>query len=196
MVILGGSSSPPLVPISKLASVDGGTEVRIQGLLVELWSRDDGSEALVLLDAASQATARVYSSQGIDEQPSRRAGIGDLLLVQGEVSGALPSPAVYSQSDSIAVLRAADLVMTVDILADCWTLFEGDTFRICGILATDTSTGSSRLFDSSGERSVALHFPELVESLSGSRVVVEGRLLVDECHMFIYMDVESISRAF
>lgn len=184
-----------MVSISSLASVDDGSDVRIEGILVELWKGDDGSETLVLLDPSSQATARVRCARGIAELPTARAGIGDLLLVRGEVAGTALPPALYAKSEDVFVLRPSELALSVTMLADYWPLFEGDRFKIYGQLIADPSSGAARLSDSSGQTSISLHCPGPVEAPPGSRVLVDGRLLVDKCHMYLYIEAESISRA-
>lgn len=196
MAVLGGSAVPPLVPIPKLASMDQGSEVRVQGMLVDLWKRDDGAETLVLLDPVAGATVDIYCSRGVRDQPSSQVGIGDLLAVRGELAGTGALPSIYARSDGVEVVKTSEHVLTVTMLARNWPLFEGDRFKIAGILEYDPDSGSSRLFDSSRRISIALRCDGPITELGGREVLVDGTLSFDSCHMFMYIDVESLSAAF
>ena len=195
MAVFGGPASPPLVPIADMSSVDPGSEVRVEGLLVDLWKRDDGSETLVLLDPRASATVKVFCSLGVRDQPSAYARIGDLMLVRGEVASKASVPAVFAESSEVVVVEAAEYVLTVAVLARSWFLFEGDRFRISGVLAFDPVSGCARLFDSSMRSSIELRCEGGISFMAEESVIVDGTLEFSSSEMALYIVAESISRS-
>jgi len=194
MILLSSCSSPPAVPLSRLSSVDEGTEIRALGLLVDLWVRDDGSERLVLAEPQARAMLTVICSPGVREQPSAYARIGDQLEVTGELFHARSTPTIYVRSDDVRMLRPSESVLTVGILASDWRLFEGDEMRIRGFLQKDWLTGGYRLFDSSKEHGIALEYGgEDIAPLLGHEVLIEGVLRFDTSSMSLVIIIHSIS---
>jgi hypothetical protein len=195
VALLGGTTGTPTVPIGQLPLLDRYSEVRIEGMLVDLWERDDGSEVLVLLDASAGATAKVFSACGVASQPSSYAFIGDVLRITGELGSSSPSPTIYARSDGISLVTHAGQVMSVTILSRYWRLLEGDRFELAGTLAFDESSGSARLFDSSRSRSIALRCDTPLGILADKDVIVKGILRFDSNHMSLFIEVESVSEA-
>lgn len=193
MAAVSAPASTPLVPISKLSLVDTGSEVKVQGLLVDLWRRDDGAETLVLLDPREDATVRVFCPRGVGNPLSGHAHIGDMVVARGEVSSAGPSPVIYADGDGVEIVEEAGSVLTVTILARSWSLFEGDQFAITGVLEYDPFTGSARLSDSSLRSSIELRHDESMSRFGGLTVTVGGTLVFDTSRMSLYLDVESVS---
>ena len=195
IALLGGHANAPMVPIRQLHSMDQYSEVRIEGMLVDLWVRDDGSELLVLLDPSGAATAKVVCACGVTEQPSSLVGVGDILRVRGELAGVPASPTIYSQSDWITVIKTAEHVLSITVLSRNWPLFQGDRLDITGVLVLDDISSSARLFDSSGKRSIALRCDGFPGRFTGSEVIITGILRFDSYDMSLFIEVESISEA-
>jgi hypothetical protein len=196
MVLLASASSTPSVRISEISLLDDGQEAITSGILVDLRVFDSGAEALLLTDDADGAVLKVISSPGIRPQPSSYVDIGDEVRVLGEVSNSRVLSIMYSSSDRVNLRRASEYVLTVEILSRNWLLFQGDEFRICGLLAVDASNETLRLSDSDTDHSISLRsHGQDVSRLMSKKVVVEGILRFDSSSMGFYIDAGSISIA-
>jgi hypothetical protein len=196
MLLLVSTASPPAVPVGQLLSFDDGSVVVLVGILVDISLRDGGAESMVLADIMDGATIRVYSTPGLHEQPSHFLSIGDEVLVQGEISRSGSSPVLFASSDDITLSRRGESVLTMEALCHNWALFEGDSFKINGLVITGEQTGSYRLSDPETTHSILLRSddPEL-GGFVGKRVTVTAVLRVDSATMSLVLIVSSLSPA-
>lgn len=196
MVLLASASSTPSVRISEVPLLDDGQEAFTSGILVDLRVFDSGAESLLLTDDTDGAVLNVISLPGIRPQPSSYVDIGDELRVLGEVSNSRVLSILYSSSDRVILRRASEYVLTVEILSRNWLLFQGDEFRICGLLAADASSGTYRLFDSDMGHSISIRSDGRdVSHLMSKKVMVEGVLRFDSNSMGFYIDAGSMTIA-
>jgi hypothetical protein len=194
MLLLVSTASPPTVPIRQVFSFDDGSVVVLIGVIVDMYLRDDGAESLVLADVTDGATVRVYCDPGLREQPSRFLSIGDEARVQGEVSSSGSSPILFSTSDGITLSRKAESVLSMEALCQNWALFEGDSFKTCGVVISGEVTGSYRLSDPEIKHSVLLRadYTELAGYV-GKRVTVTAVLRLDPDTMSLVLLASSLS---
>jgi hypothetical protein len=196
MVLLSSTSSAPFVRISEISLLDDGQEAATSGILVDIWVFDGGTESLLLTDVANGAVLKVISSPGVKPQPSSYLDIGDEVRIMGEVSNSKGLSIMYSSSDRINLKSASEYVVTVELLSRSWRLFQGDEFRVCGLLEADASNESLRLFDTDMDHSIALRSEGLdVSHLMSKKVMVEGILKLDSNSLNFYIDAGSISIA-
>ena len=194
LVILAAcGSSAPVVSIAALATLDDGTTVQTIGLIAELWAWDDGTENILLVETSSCSTVVVVCSPAIHAQPSAYVDIGDELKVVGEVFGRYYPRKLYSDSDRVALLLPCEFVMTVDALATCWRLFEGDEVRVRGILLAAEGESEFALRGMSGASAVSLDCAcEILPTLLGRDVLVSGRLLFEESSLRVVLHADSV----
>lgn len=194
MVMLGSSSSPPEVTISQIPQLEDGMKVRISGIMVDLWRYESGTESLVLAEPGCGLTVKVVSSLASRPQPSKYADIGDELLVSGELSKSGQAPTIFARSDGISVAKESEDVLTIDLLAENWMLFDGDCIRVKGLLDYDGLNMNLRLFSFDTSTSLTLTMGGLdAEAFIGSRTVVTGVLRFDPRTMSIVLLVKSVS---
>lgn len=194
LVVLATSGSPiPMVPLSKLGVVDDGTTVCIVGLVADLWSWDDGTENILLVEICSVCTVRVVCSRAVRPLPGSYVHLGDEIEVVGEVFGTHSSRKIYSDSDRVALLRQCKSVLTVDALSECWTLFEDDEIEVRGILLRGANGIGFALRGLSSEGTVALEASAATDpSLLGREVVAAGYLRFEESSMAVVLHADSI----
>jgi hypothetical protein len=187
--LLGATSETPRLEIAQISSVDDGTSVVVSGVLVDFRSYDAGVENLVLMDSRSGATVKIACYKGIGAPPSQYAAIGDELLIRGEVSQYKSSPTVFTDNEGISVLKKAEFVLTVELLAANWALFEGDEFVIRGVMMQS----GHRLYDHNLEHSIMVISDGLSVSQFDDRgVLVTCELQYDESIMALTLVVESV----
>jgi len=192
MVALSAGSSPPLVPLSSVAAFDEGSIVEVEGIIVDIWVRDDGSEALVLGDAASGAVLKAICYPGTAPQPSMYATIGDLLRVRGEVAFAGDQPRLITSSDDVSLEEESEEILDPNVIAASWQVLEGDRISVSGILSCSPS-GAYRLWDDKrtsslmldGDLGVLVRFAE-------QRVVVSGVLSLDGSTLSLVLSVDTV----
>ena len=179
--------------IAALASIDDGTMVQTVGLVADSWAWDDGTENLLLVETASGCTVIMVCSSGIHAQPSTYVHIGDEIKVVGKVFGSDSPRKLYTDSDKVTLLRRCEFVLTVDSLADCWRLFEGDDIEVRGILSRTSGDIGLALRGLSGGSTVALDYPnEIQPALLGREVVVAGRLTFEETILAVVLRADSV----
>lgn len=162
-------------------------------MLVALWTYESGVESLILSDPSGSSSVKILSSKGLRPQPSQYADIGDEILVIGEISNDGLSPTVFARSDDIQVSLDSEKILTVDILASNWGLFEGDCIKITGILGQDGFSSAPRLYSQGMNRSVALLTGGMdISALLTSKVIVTGTLRFDSRTMTLVLVVVSI----
>jgi hypothetical protein len=194
LLLLVSMASPPTVPISQVFSFDDGSVVVLIGVLVDISLRDGGAESLVLVDITDGATVRVYCNPGLHEQPSHYLSIGDEVRVQGEVSSSGSSPILFTTSDSIALSKSAESVLSMEALCRNWALFEGDSFRTNGLIIDGEVTGSYRLSDPEMKHSVLLRSNHIeLASYVGKRVSLTAVLRLDPNTMSLVLIASSLS---
>lgn len=192
--MLGTTSSPPEVAISQVSRLEDGTEVRISGLMVDLWVYESGAESLILAEPDGDHTVKVVSSPAARPQPSRYADIGDELCVIGEISKTGSVPTIFAKSDEISMVEESEDALTVDVLARNWVLFDGDCIRVGGILAFDGLGTGPRLFAYDMSCSLALSTGGLdAGAYLGERVLVTGILGFDSRILSLMLSVKGIS---
>jgi hypothetical protein len=193
VVLVAWDSSAPMVPIVALGSVDEGTTIRTTGLLAELWSWDDGTENLVLVDPQSGCTVEVICNHGLCDQPSSYAELGDELEVVGEIFGLYAPRKLYTDSDRVSLIRPCRFVITVDTLSNCWQMFEGDDIEVRGILLRAEGGSGLSLRAMADEAVLSLEYAyEINQMLLGTEVVATGRLLFDTSVMGLVLCAESV----
>ena len=156
VVILGNASSPPEVTIALIPHLEDGLDIRISGLMVDLYEYESGAESFILAEPDSGNTVKVVSSPATRPQPSEYANLGDRLRVIGELSKTGFVPTVFTSSDEVSVIQESEDALTVDILARNWNLFDGDCIRVGGILNFDGLGIGLRLFGYDMNCSLAL----------------------------------------
>ena len=192
--MLASSSSPPSVTISQIPQLEDGMKVRISGIMVDLWKYESGSESLVLAEPAGGFSVKVVSSPANRPQPSKYADVGDELLVMGELSKSGQVPMIFARSDGISVARESEDVLTIDIIAKNWMLFDGDCIRVKGLLDFDGLETELRLFSYDASISLRLMMGDLgVEGYIGSEVLVSGTLMFDSRTLSIVLLVKSVT---
>jgi len=195
MLLLGSNATPPTVAISQVPQLEDGMRVEIVGMLVDIWRYESGAESLVLSEFDGGSSVKVLSSKGIRCQPSQYADIGDELHIIGELSKSGLAPTIFAKSDDISVSRESEQYLTVEVLTNCWELFEGDSIRIGGILDLDGFSSSPRLFSFGMNCSVALITGALdFESFLDDRVEITGVLHFDGRTLTLVLMVSSIIR--
>ncbi len=196
MVLLASVSTAPCVRISEVPLLDDGQDAFTSGILVDLLVFDSGTESLLLTDDADGAVLKVICMPGIGPRPSSYVDIGDEIRVLGEVSNTRVMSVMYSSSDRITLTKASECVLTVEVLSRNWLLFEGDEFRISGLLAAGTADGTHRLFDSDLSHSIEIRsLGQDVSRIVSKQVTVEGVLRYDSESMVLFIDAGSISVA-
>ncbi len=194
VVVLGTTSSPPEVAISQVARLEDGMRVRVSGLMVDLWVYESGAESLVLADPERGCSVKVVSSPATRPQPSEYADIGDKLCVIGEISKTGFAPTIFARSDEISVVEESEDVLTVDVLARNWNLFDGDCIRIRGILAFDGLGIGPRLFSCDMNSSLALSMGWIdASAYLGELVLVTGVLGFDSRILSLTLSVKGVS---
>jgi hypothetical protein len=192
IVLLGATSKTPRLEISQVSLVDDGTSVAVSGILVDFRSYDAGAESLVLMDPRSGATVKIVCYRGIGPSPNLYVGIGDELLVKGEVSQYLSSPTVFTDNEGVSVLKKAEFVLTVELLSTNWILFEGDEFVIRGVMMQS----GQRLYDYDLEHSIMVISDGMSLSQFEDRdVLVTCLLQYDDSIMSLMLVVESVRLA-
>ncbi len=191
LVVISSCSTTPFVGLDQIPALDEGTTVRLSGLLVGLSINDGGSEDIILLDPSKQVTAKAICMPGSRPLPSRYVSIGDELRVTASTSGK-GSSVVFTSSDDVDVSSESDAVLTVKILASNWALFEGDRFRISGVVMVG-SAGGFLLADPDLEHSISLR-PENGDANDylGKSVVADASLRVDASTMTLYLAAASL----
>jgi hypothetical protein len=193
VVMLGKGATPPEVPISQVQGLEDGTEVRVCGLMVDLWEYESGAESFVLAEPASGRTVKVVSSPAGSPQPSEYADVGDELRVRGELSKAGFVPTIFTKSDRVSVSRESEDVLDVDVLGRNWQLFEGDCVRLGGVLLMDGLDIGPRLFDRDMRCSLAISMDGFdVASYLGGGVIVTGILGFDSRTLSLVLAVRGI----
>jgi hypothetical protein len=193
MLLLVSMSSPPTVPLSQVPAFDDGTVVVIFGVLVDIYLRDGGAESFVLADITEGTTLRIYCSDGLRDRPSQLLLIGDEVRVQGEVSCSGSSPIVFTTSDGVTLSKKAESVLSVEALGRNWALFEGDSFRMCGLVIPGETSGSFRLADPKTQHSIALRSDSELTGFVGKRVTVTALLRLDQETMSLVLIASSVS---
>jgi hypothetical protein len=196
MVLLASASTAPCVRISEVPLLDDGQDAFTYGILVDILVFDSGTESLLLADDADGAVLKVICMPGIRPRPSSYVDIGDEIRVLGEVSNTRVMSIMYSSSDRIILSKSSECVLTVEVLSRNWLLFEGDEFRICGLLVAGAADGALRLFDSDLSHSIELRsLGQNVSRIVSKQVAVEGVLRYDSESMILFIDAGSISVA-
>lgn len=192
MVLLSGSSGPPLVAIDDAGSLEAGTRVTVVGLLAENWLYESGSEGLLLACESSSGTLRVICTRGSMPLPSEYAAIGDELRVQGEVSRGAAGTCLMATSDDIERLRPSVIALTVDMLCENWMVFLNDRVSVRGVILADGIATGWRLADAYSGRSVRLDLQDLLPILTSRTVEVFGELVLEEDRMDIVFAAYSL----
>jgi len=193
VVMLGHSASPPDVPISQIPQLEDGMEVRVSGLMVDLWEYESGAESLVLAESDGGHTVKVISSPATRPQPSEYADVGDKLRVVGELSKTCFLPTIFTRSDGISVIQESEDALDVDVLARNWHLFDGDCIRIGGVIGLDGFGISPRLFGYDMNCSLALSMGGFdASAYLDERVLVTGVLAFDSRMLSLVLSVKGI----
>jgi hypothetical protein len=193
LVVLATDAPIPTVPISYLASLDEGAFVQTVGLVADLWSWDDGTQNILLVDTSSSCTIKVVCVRGIHSLPGDYVHLGDEVRVSGEVFGEPSARTLHADSDHVSLLRPSRFVLTVDALAGCWHLFEGDSIEVRGILVRATAGGDYALRGLATDVRMALEIHgEVNQLMLGEEAVVAGTLAFNSACMAVVMDVDSL----
>jgi hypothetical protein len=194
MLLLVSTASPPIVPISQVFSFDDGSVVVLIGVMVDMYLRDGGGESMVLADVTDGATVRIYCNPGLHEPPSHLLSIGDEARVQGEVSSSGSSPVLFATSDGVTLSRRAESALSMEALCRNWALFEGDSFKTCGVVISGDVAGSYRLSDPELKHSVLLKAGQTdLVSYVGKRVTVTAVLRLDPDTMSLVLLASSLA---
>lgn len=192
MLLLSCPSTPPLVPLARLHTLDDGQSVAIAGLLVQLIVHESGAESLVLLDPRTGTTATVVSIRGLAPQPSLFVHVGDELRATGKVFHRNSSAILFVRSDDISVLRPSTTTLSVQLLAENWQLFVGDDIRLVGVL-TMVSGEDYALSDSDFMHKIRLEGdPSRLSGLVGRWVEVDGQLILDPTVLSFVLEIDSV----
>ncbi|OGS55432.1 MAG: hypothetical protein A3K60_05360 [Euryarchaeota archaeon RBG_19FT_COMBO_56_21] len=193
MVLVGFGSSVPVVSIAALESVDDGSTVETIGLVAEFWAWDDGTENLLLVETTSGCTVIIICSPGIHAQPGTYVHLGDEVKVVGKVFGLHSPRRLYSDSDRVTLLRRCEFVLTVDALANCWRLFEGDEIKVRGILFMTDGESGFALRGMMGGSTLSLDSTyEIQPTLLGREVVIAGCLVFEEATLTVVLHADSV----
>jgi hypothetical protein len=195
MVLLSGSSRPPLVAIGDMGSLEAGTRVTVVGLLAENWLYESGSEGLLLACQSSSETLRVICTRGSLPLPSEYAAIGDELSVKGEVSRGAAGTCLMATSDDVERLRPSATALTVEMLCENWMVFLNDQVSVRGVILADDATTAWRLADAHSGRSVSLCLRDNPSILPGSVVEAVGELVLEQDRMDIVFITYSLRAA-
>jgi len=195
MVLLSGSSAPPLVAIGDMGSLEAGTRATVVGLLAENWLYESGSEGLLLVCESSSETLRVICTRGSMPLPSEYASIGDELSVQGEVSRGAAGTCLVATSDDVERLRPSAIALTVEMLCENWMVFLNDQVSVRGIILADGITAGWRLADAHSGRSVSLCPQGPPPIISGSIAEAVGELVLEQDRMDIVFIACSLQAA-
>jgi len=190
VIALGSIGTQPTVSISELPSIESGMVVRIFGILTDLRVHDSGFESLVLADPESDAIVNLVCSPGVLPMPSEYSSIGDELQVIGEVSNDRIPPTVFAASDDVRLERSSAEILTLELLASHWRLFEGDEINVRGILVETSSDDECRLHGLDGSSSMALVCPNIeISHLNGKLVTLTGTFRLNPSTMAFYIEV-------
>ena len=190
VVLISSSSKVPMVNIGQLSALDGGSEVRLVGVVVGLSLNEGGSEDVIIADVQLGTTAKVICMSGIRPLPSRYLSIGDEVSVRGSTADS-SSNVVFTTSDDIVVTRGSVSTLTVGILASNWLLFEGDPFRIGGVLI-ERDSGGYALSDPDESHSIRVVYAGDLTGCVGKSVLVTARLRLDSATMALVLSASSI----
>lgn len=194
MMFLTSLSSPPIISVGQVRFFDEGSTVVLIGVVVEMAVHDAGAESLILADVADGATVRIYCNQGLRELPSHFLSIGDEARVEGEVSGTGTPPMLFATSDGVSVSRRAGAVLSLETLSQNWALFEGDSFRIGGLVVSGDLPGEFRLADPDLRHSISLRSDALeLARFVGKRVTLQAVLRLDAGTMTLVLIMDSLS---
>jgi hypothetical protein len=194
VAMLGNDSSPPEVAISQIPRLEDGLDVRIAGLMVDLYEYESGVESFVLASPDGGNTVKVVSSPAARPQPSEYADFGDRLCVIGEISKTGLVATLFTSSDKVSVIQESEDALTVDILARNWNLFEGDCIRVGGILNFDGLGIGPRLFGYDMNCSLALSMGRIdASAYLERRVLVTGILGFDSRILSLVLSVKGIA---
>jgi len=181
---LSSSGEPPMIAISKAPELEDGLVVAVRGILVDLRAWDSGSENMVLLEPATGATIRIVSAQGLREQPSSYASVGDEMEATGELKSSESPPLLFADSDDIILSRDSEAVLTVTVVTENWLLFKNDRICLCGVLIVEPGSEDVRLTDSSREHSISMDVSvEQIGGMAGRYVSVDATLILDPGRM-------------
>lgn len=195
MVLLSAKAAPPLVPIARLSSFDGGSVVMILGVVVDMSLRDSGSECVIIADIADGATVRVFCDPGLHDPPSHCLSVGDEVRVRGQVAGSGSPLTVFASSDAVSLTRKAETSLSVEAVCRNWVLFEGDSFKVSGLVVPEPSTDGYRLEDPVTGQSISLRLGSPDASMClGKRVTIAAILRLDSDTMSLYLMASSVSR--
>jgi hypothetical protein len=193
MVAVACWATVPFVSIPSLDSLDAGAVVQTAGLLVEVHTWDDGSETMVLVDPMSGDTVKVICRRAVKDQPSSYASIGDELKVQGEVFGLQVPRNLYTNSDKVVLLHRCEYVLTVDSLATCWQLFQGDDVSLRGVLLRTDDPDGLALRALSGDTQLTVRYRHQIDSgLLGTEVLSQGTLVFEGSSLQVVLLAELI----
>src|SRR5512136_74341 len=188
VIALGSIGTQPTVSISELPSIESGMVVRIFGILADLRVHDSGFESLVLVDPESDAIVNSVCSPGVLPMPSEYSSIGDELQVIGEVSNDRTPPTIFAASDDVKLERSSSEILTLELLASHWHLFEGDEVNVRGILVGTSSGVECRLHGLDGSSSMALVCPNIeISHLNGKLVTLTGTFRLNPSTMAFYI---------
>ena len=188
MIMVSSSSSIPTVAVHEVPMFEDGEVVRLVGLVVDILLYDTGSEGLVLADAGDGTTVKVICSHGDKELPSRYLAIGDEASARGEISNQRMPPVVFASSDDIELIRESASALSVGLLSQHWSQFEGDRLKISGLVIQGDSEGSYRLTDPDLVHSIELRSDECdFWGFVGKRVSVNAVLKLDPRSFVLYL---------
>ena len=193
LLILSSQADPPSLRVDDLSHIDADLSVRVYGLVVcvSLW--DDGSAKLLLADHLSGATAIVRFGRFLEEGFVMQVRIGDMVRVEGRATSDPGTPVVFATEERSVVLSRSEHSLSIDYLCDNWALFQYDRFKIAGMLERDLLSGTTRLANAQGDRSILVDCESPPEAIPGGEsVTAEVTLLVDRYKMVIFLEVWSM----
>ena len=190
VLLVSSSSKIPTVSIDQLSSLDGGSEVRLVGVVVGLSLNEGGSEDVIIADVQQGTTVKIICMSGTRPLPSRYISIGDEVSLTGATADSSPN-VVFTTSDDIVVTRGSESTLTVGILASNWLLFEGDSFTVGGVLI-ERDRGSFALSDLDGLHTIRVVFAGELSGYVGKNVLVTAQLRLDSATMALVLSASSV----
>lgn len=188
MILVSSSSRIPTVAVHEVPMFEDGEVVRLIGLVVDIVLYDTGSEGLVLTDVGDEATVKVVCSHGDKELPSRYLAIGDEACASGEISNQRMPPVLFASSDDIELIRSSETALSVSLLSQHWSQFEGDHVQINGLVIQGDLVGSYRLTDPDLIHSIELRSGEFdLWGFVGKRITVHAVLKLDPRSFVLFL---------
>lgn len=171
---MAADSGPPTIRIADVESVENGSVIRLQGVLVHAWKYDSGLETLLLADLGDGSTVKLAHQADGPTVFTALLSIGDEVSSFGEVRRSGESITMWVSDDGILLMRQSETVLSVDAICRNWLLFEGDPLNVSGLLQPGSLPGEMVLSDQECGARIALFDPPYgLEGCLGRTVVLE-----------------------